>query len=242
MPLDLPGLANDLYSVFSNVGPNSPITSLPYAQQLAQAHLKYVLTGQPTLRLTTFPGAVEEALTASNVLGTGIGGVDQYVGTGLNIGALTSGFNQVLFPTTGATARDKANQWAQNFHSYFSQGQPMTQDTTSAPCPAPPPSGPVTGSTAGIGGMQQSAPGPGYTTSVGQLTSDLNAIFSNVNSQNPLPQTYFAEQIAKVLDSFSRRGLVKTQGAFSAPASVEPLPPFEGSYEQGIGTSSGVFF
>jgi hypothetical protein len=234
MPLDKPGLAHDLYDVFSDINDERP--AITQAQRIAEAYCSYVLTGEPELIITTLPGAVTGAMTAGPVLGQAIGGIDTPVGLGLQLPLLIQALTQVFAPTAGATAESKAGEWADALHGYFSQARVMTKDTTGTPVPCPPTSGPALGPTSGIGGIEQPTPGPGFTVSLPSLIQDLNAVYSDVQSMQSAAT--MAQRVAQAFDSFSRKGLVTTRGFFEAPAEVDPISE-SGVYDPGEGESEG---
>jgi hypothetical protein len=124
---------------------------------MASAILRFVLSGNPQLILTTMPGDVvllsyptvdsTGAYTETIVHGTGTGGVDQSTGQGLSLPTLTQNLATVFFPTVGGTPMSKAEEWSNAIHNYFKLAITKTTDVTAKPRPAPPPVGPATGPT-----------------------------------------------------------------------------------------------
>lgn len=240
MPLvtGLVDLQKELESMYSDTS-NSKNASV-FAKKTADAICKFVKTGIPMTVITTFPGAVSAAMTASSVAGKGLGGIDKPVpGAGLMAAKsileqeLSLAFNQGDNQTV---AKVQAQKVATAIMNYFSQAIVMTNDKTDAPVAAPPPAGPVTGQIKGNGGVLTDKPGKGYDSAKSDLENDLKAIFERVKDTSSASDK--AKKIAEAIHKFCAEGKIETTGTFVAPAVVAPPPATpDGAYLIGQGAS-----
>jgi hypothetical protein len=241
MPLisGLPSLQKELASMYGDTGEVKDADV--FASKTAEAICSFVKTGMPMTMITTFPGAVNGAMTAAVVTGKGIGGIDKPV-PGMGLAAAKALLEQELtmaFTHGGAqtVAQAQAQKIAMAIMNYFSQAIVMTNDKTDAPLAAPPPAGPVTGSITGQGGVLSDAPGKGYDSAKSDLESDLKKIFAKVDDKGSASDK--AKQMAEAIHKFCSEGKVQTQGTFVAPAVVAPPPaPPNGAYLPGQGMSA----
>jgi hypothetical protein len=243
MPLisGLPTLQKELASMYSDTGEvkNASV----FAQKTAAAICDFVKTGIPMTLITTFPGAVNAAMTAAAVTGKGIGGIDKPV-PGMGLAAAKAILEQELtaaFTHGGAktAVQAQAQKVASAILNYFSQAIVMTNDKTDAALAAPPPAGPVTGQITGEGGVLSDSPGKGYDSAKSTLESDLKEIFAKVDDKGSPSDK--AKKMATAIHKFCSEGKVQTQGTFVAPAvvAVAPAPP-NGAYLPGQGMSANA--
>lgn len=243
MPLatGLPSLQKELASMYADTGEAKGADI--FAKKTADAICNFVKTGMPMTLITTFPGAVNGAMTAAAVTGKGIGGIDKPV-PGMGLAAAKALLEQELtmaFTHGGGqtVAQAQAQKVAMAIMNYFSQAIVMTNDKTDAPLAAPPPAGPVTGQITGEGGVLSDAPGKGYDSAKADLESDLKKIFAKVDDKAPASDK--AKEMAAAIHKFCSEGKVKTQGTFVAPAAVAPPPaPPNGAYLPGQGMSANA--
>jgi len=240
MPLaaGLSDLQKALESMYSDTADSK--SASVFAKKTADAIFKFVKTGMPMTVITTFPGAVNAAMTAAEVMGKGLGGIDKPVpGMGLIAAKsilekeLASAFNH---GGSQVTAQAQAQKVAIAIMNYFSQAIVMTNDKTDAPVAAPPPAGPVAGQITGKGGVLSDAPGKGYDSAKADLESDLEGIFEKIKDNSSAADK--AKKIAAAIHKFCSEGKIETSGTFMAPAVVAPPPATpNGAYLVGQGSS-----
>lgn len=214
-----------------------------YAADISQAIYTFAHSGIPTTIIITLPGAVSGAMTAGNVMGTGLGGFDKPV-PGLGLTAALPGLKSDLVEVWSHRNSIKtfpvvAQQTAEAIFKYYNSAIIKTKDETHGPVPAPPATGPAAGPIFGKGGTISDSFGTGFDIALPLLKNACIQIWSQIGKE--ISREEFANNLGDAIHAFCIQGKVTTVGAFVAPAVVSP-DSLSGAYLPGIGSAVGIVF
>lgn len=215
-----------------------PKTHPDYANRMCDAIHSFIIQAIPQTKISTFPGGVSSYQTVGPVQGKGLGGLDKRApGMGLSAAKkflekdLLNAFSHGNSPHPASVQAQKIGK---AIEKYMLSAIVQTKDITQGPRPAPASSGPVQGPIKGLGGVLTDKPGMGYNAAKPRFKQKITATYTKIEKEYSHAEK--ARDWTNAIHEFAIEGIVKTQGTFTAGASVSSESG-NGSYQPGNGQS-----